>query len=298
MDFDINKIIEIVNKKNRLSRLVMMIIGTFLLALCYTSFILPNRIVLGGASGIATILNALLSWNPGIVIFILNTILMIISFIFLGKDQSFKNLFGSIIYPLFISITTPISTHFINMNFSTFIIPLLLMALLYSIASGLIYKSSYTTGGSDIVMQLIRKYKQIQTGKASLITSLIFMAAGGFLFGLDKLIYGILINIISSIIVDKMMIGISANKLFYIHSTKSAQIQKYALSKMNAGITLFQTEGGYSGEKSEMLWCVIPNHQYYNFKEIVLSIDPQAFFVISDCYEVKGGVKSTSKFFN
>ena len=292
MDLDYKKLIDLVTKKNRVPRIILMIVGVFLLALNYNLFILPNKIVLGGVSGLAVILNSLFNWDPATIVYILNGVLLIVCIIFLGKSHTAKTIFGTILYPLFITLTLPLANYlqpyFI---FDSFVITLLIMALLYGLACGLIYKTNYNTGGSDIIMLILNKYLKIPTGKASFITSMIFIALGGFMFGIDKVIYAIIIQYISTIIIDKFIIGISDSKMFYIYTNKTKRVKEFILNELNAGITFLSTEGGFSGDKSKMIMCVVPTKDYYLFKETVLTIDPDAFLVISDCYEVKGGVK-------
>ena len=91
--------------------------------------------------------------------------------------------------------------------------------------------------------------------------------------------------------VDKLIIGISDSKLFFIYTKKWEEVRDYVLNDLDTGVTILEAEGGYSKSKNTVLMCVVPNKDYYLFKEIVLEIDPRAFFVINDCYEVHGGMK-------
>ena len=85
--------------------------------------------------------------------------------------------------------------------------------------------------------------------------------------------------------------GISDSKMFIIYTKKVDELQNILLKNMATGVTIFNTQGGYKGEKRKMLMVVVPNSLYYLVKETILNIDSEAFFIISDCYEVKGGVK-------
>jgi uncharacterized membrane-anchored protein YitT (DUF2179 family) len=109
-----------------------------------------------------------------------------------------------------------------------------------------------------------------------------------FIFGLNKSIYGIIIVVINSILVDKIMLGISNSKVFYISTKKPDEI-KGLIKTMKTGYTLLKAEGGYSKQKQDMIMCVINNKDYYMFKNIVEQIDPESFIIITDCYEVYGG---------
>ena len=288
-------IIELVNKKNILFRLILLILGTFLLAFVYVAFLLPNGIITGGVSGLGTIANSLFGVDAATFIFVANVVLIVVSFIFLGKEKTTKTIFGSIIYPLFINLATPLAGIVQPyLEFENFLVPLILFTLLYGVSCGVIYKTGFTTGGSDILMQIVNKYFNVSLGKASLVTSLLLLACGGFTFGIEKLIYSIAVIYIATLIVDRINIGISDSKMFFIYTKRLEQVQDYIINSLNAGVTIIETEGGFTKRKKPMIMCVVPTRDYYLFKETVLLLDPDAFFVISDCYEVSGGVKRSN----
>jgi len=292
---DYKKILKMVNKKNIVGRSISLILGTFILALVFVVFLLPNGIITGGVSGLGTIANHAFNIDAAKFIFVANMLLIVVSFIFLGKEKTTKTIVGSILYPIFISLVTPLAEYLSPyLEFDNFIIPIMIMTILYGLSCGIIYKSGFTTGGSDILMQIVNKYMNISLGKASLVTSMVLLACGGFTFGIEKLIYSIIVIYISTLIVDRINIGISDSKMFFIYTKKIEEVQEFIFKEINAGSTLIETEGGYSKEKSMMIMCVVPTKDYYLFKEAVKVIDKTAFFVISDCYEVEGGVKRSN----
>ena len=137
-------------------------------------------------------------------------------------------------------------------------------------------------------MQILNKYMKISTGVASLITSIAVIVPGAFVFGLNKAIYGTIIVIIISVLVDKIMLGISNSKMFYIRTKKAEEVQEF-IKEMNTGYTMKKADGAYSKKKYDMIMCVLPTRDYYMFKNVIQKIDPEAFFIITDCYEVYGG---------
>ena len=137
-------------------------------------------------------------------------------------------------------------------------------------------------------MQILNKYLKISTGVASFITSIVVVVPGAFVFGINKAIYGIIIIIIISVLVDKIMLGISNSKMFYIRTKKLEEVQEF-IKEMNTGYTTIKADGAYSKKKYDMIMCVLPTRDYYMFKNVIQKIDPEAFFIITDCYEVYGG---------
>jgi uncharacterized membrane-anchored protein YitT (DUF2179 family) len=289
MKFDYKELIDEVHSKNFWPRLLIMIFGVFLLAITYNMFFLEYDLVTGGTSGLAIIINHLFDIDPALFIFIIEIFLLILSFILLGTKRTGMTILGSLLFPFFISLTSNICSFIADkVVYDSYIIITLVSGLLFGIGSGLVYKMGYSTGGADIVMQILNKYMKISTGTASFITSIAVVVPGAFVFGINKAIYGTIIIVIISILVDKIMLGISNSKMFYIRTKKVEEVQDF-IKEMNTGYTIIKADGAYSKKKYDMIMCVLPTRDYYMFKNVIQKIDPDAFFIITDCYEVYGG---------
>lgn len=295
MKFDYKELIDEVHSKNFWPRLLIMIFGVFLLAITYNMFFLKYDLVTGGTSGLAIIINHLFDIDPALFIFVVEIFLLIISFILLGTKRTGMTILGSLLFPFFISLTSNICSFIADkVVYDSYIIITLVSGLLFGIGNGLVYKMGYSTGGADIVMQILNKYMKISTGTASFITSIAVVVPGAFVFGLNKAIYGTIIIVIISILVDKIMLGISNSKMFYIRTKKVEEVQDF-IKEMNTGYTIIKADGAYSKKKYDMIMCVLPTRDYYMFKNVIQKIDPDAFFIITDCYEVYGGQRKEIK---
>lgn len=287
---DIKKILKVINHKNRIAKLCFMIVGVFLLALNYNLFLVKNDIVIGGVSGLAIVFHNLWGWNNQIFIYIVSFILLLISFMLFGFKKSRPAIIGTILYPVMITFTLPLaeslSEYFI---FEDFITTIAFTSIVYGFASGLVYKMGYNTGGSDIVMQIMCKYLHMPEGRATFISNVVVVLFAGIVLGVNKVVYAIIILYVSSLIVDKMLIGISKSKLFIIESTEIKKLEDVIMNELKLGVTVLQAKGGYSNKKRDMLMCVVPTRDYYLFKEVILAIDKNAFLIINDCYDIEGG---------
>ena len=289
MKFDYKELIDEVRSKNFWPRLIIMILGVFILAVTYNLFFLEYELVTGGTSGLAIIIKHLFDIDPALFIFIVEIFLLTLSFFLLGPKQTGMTILGSLLFPFFISLTSGVCQSIADsVSYDSYIIISLVSGVLFGTGSGLVYKMGYSTGGADIVMQILNKYLKISTGLASFITSIIVIIPGSFVFGLNKTIYGIIIVIIISVLVDKIMLGISNSKMFYIRTKKIDEVQEF-IKEMNTGYTIVKADGAYSKKKYDMIMCVLPTRDYYMFKNVIQKIDPEAFFIITDCYEVYGG---------
>lgn len=279
-------------KDDNIKRFLMFFLGTLVLALNYNVFVIPNNFVIGGMSGLSIILNAIFKIEPVLFIYIVDIILLIVSYIFIGSEKTYRSLVGSFLYPLLITFTTPIAKFIIPYVYiDNILITVIITGCLLGIGYGMIYKVGFTTGGGDILMQLMNKYLKISEGKASFYMNIFIVLLGGAILGLANVIYSSIIIIISTNIIDKMLIGISDSKMFFINSVKDTEIKDYVIKNMNTGVTILNTKGGYNNDRGTMLMVVVPTSDYYIFKETILDIDKNVFFVVSDCYDATGGVK-------
>lgn len=291
MKFNYKELIDEVSSKDFWPRFFVMVISVLVLAINYNTFLLYNNLVIGGTSGLATIVYHWTGLEPATFISLFNLFFIAISFFLLGPKTTGLTLVGSLLYPLFVSLTSDICLNLAQyLVFDSFILIAIISGILFGIANGFIYKTGFSTGGADIAIQIVNKYLKIPTGTASFIINFTVIALGGVIFGINKAIYAVIVIAINSLLVDKIMIGISDSKMFYIHSKKTKEITEF-ITEIKSGYTIMNTKGGYTNEPNNIIMCVIPTRDYYMFKNVLEKIDPEVFFIISDCYEVYGGIR-------
>lgn len=157
------------------------------------------------------------------------------------------------------------------------------------IGAGLIYKAGFTNGGTDIVNQIVSKYCKVSIGKAIMMSDGLILLSGTFVFGINNFMYALIVLYIISVLTDRVLLGISDSKAFYIVTEKDNEVKEFVLDKLSHGVTIFEARGGYENKKQKVLFCVIPTKEYFKLKEGISLIDDKAFFVVTDAYEVYGG---------
>ena len=264
-----------------------LVFGLFFYALCFNLFLTPNDLVVSGFSGVSIVMQKLFGWTPSVFLLIANVILLIICFIFLGWKTTKKNIIGSLLYPLMVTISLPVAT-FLSKYIVTedFYLTLLFAVVLYGVSSGFIYRSGFTAGGSDIIMQLINKYCNVSESKALLVANGFIICSGMIVFGFTKAVYSFIILYCSTYFID--------SKLFYIYTRKTRAVKKLIFEEFKTGFTTIPGTGGYSHKNGVLIMCAVSNNDYYLLKNRILEIDPSAFIVIDKCYEVNGGVKRSN----
>lgn len=286
--FNTDNIIFNINKKFRLKRYFQLFLGLIIVALAFNLFILPNNIVCGGVTGISIILTHLFGWQPSIIILVLDVILLIISYFALGKKTTAGSVLGSILLPILIQATSFI-TNYATIDTNQILLSALFGGAVYGLGAGLIFKAGFTTGGTDIINQIISRYCHTSMGSAMIWSDGLIVVGGVFFFGVTKLMYAMIVLYLISLITDKVLLGISSSKAFYIIAEKDEEIEQYIMSDLNHGVTIFDARGGFTKEKQKVLMCVVPTNEYFKLKEGIHMIDKDAFFVVTDAYEVFGG---------
>lgn len=273
-------------KRNWLYDFLVLLLGSIIIGISFNLFLLPNDIVVG-ISGLSVIANNLWGMKPSLFIAVSYAVIIIFSFIFLGKDSTKKSLIGSILFPFIIEVTSYLIPY-VDVSGIERIVLVFCGALLSGLGSGMVYKVGYSTGGSDIIVQIISKYRKRPIGTSSMIVNVIVITLGFLVFGLETVIYSIICVYIMSIIIDKVMIGISNSKSFYVITQHETDVKKYLLRALSHGVTVIPVRGGYTGDVKKMIMCIVPTREYVLIKENILNIDPRALILVSDTYEVLG----------
>ncbi|MBQ3298541.1 MAG: YitT family protein [Bacilli bacterium] len=281
---DIKKVLK---KKNKTYRIVLISLSTILWAILYNLFLLPMKLVTGGTNGVATITNYLYGIDPAFMIFLLAAACAVISFMYLGFERTMTSLAASIAYPVLVKLTSNI-TDIIVIDYSDVLLLVVFAAVICGVANGLMYKSGYNNGGFPVISQILYDKYKISVAKSSLVINVIIVLIGALFFGTTNALYAIIYIYISNIVLDKVLLGISNNKAFYIITTKEEEIKEYIMKTLQHSITTFDVKGGFLDNKRKVMLTVIPSREYYRLTEGIKAIDSDAFFVVTDSYQVEG----------
>ena len=266
-------------------------------ALAFNLFYVPQGFVGGGLGGVAIILNKIFELDASFVVLIGNTLLIILSLFTLGFKESLMSIVGASVYTVFVYLTEDVP-QLINFSFDNILLYVIAAGVVGGIGESIIYKTGFNSGGTSILAFVIQKYKKIPLGKLLRNIGMVIIVAGGFVFGYTAVMYSLLITFISTYLVDKILIGISDSKTFFIQTSKEAEVTEFVLKIIESGVTEFDTKGAYTNKKKKMLMCVVPTEKYSLLKSAIKEIDPEAFIVVSDCYEVLGGTKRKKVMFD
>lgn len=281
-------ILKKIYERDKLKRYAQFLLGILIVAFAYNVFMLPSSVVYG-IGGLGVIFKQLFNWEPSIIILIGSVILLLLSFILLGVEKTKNSIIGSLLYPIFVKFTEWI-VPYIDLADADSILIVVFGAVISGFGLGLIFKSGFTTGGTDILNQIVSKYFKISLGNSMFFTDGIIILSSVFVFGWTKLMYSIISLYIISLMTDKVILGISQSKAFYIITDHETEVKRYISNKLKHGVTVLDGRGGYTGNNQKVIMCIIPTKEYFMVKEGIYQIDPDAFFIVTDAYEVSGAI--------
>lgn len=274
-----------INRHNIYRNFFLFIMGMSFSAISVSVFFEVNDVVTTGNTGLAIIISKLTNVDLSILVFALSSIFLVLGLLLFGLEYSSKNILGTILYPVFIKAASVLN-NFISFENTSLFLLILIGAILSGIGFGLVKRSGYSLGGFYVLYDLLHQKLKISVGKANLFCNVLIIFSSIFIFGLDKCIYALIGLYVSSYVGDKIMIGISTNKAFYIATKKPLEVRDYIINNLNHTVTIVNAKTGNSIRKRKMLLCVIPTTEYNIVKEVIKEIDNSAFFLITDSYYV------------
>lgn len=264
------------------------LMGSLLFAVSVNVFTAPNDIAPGGLTGAATLLNYVWDTPIGIGIIVMNIPIFIWGIVEVGFRFILKTAVATVVSSLAIDLSAP----FLQPYQGDMMLASLFGGLLAGLGLGLIFMRGGTTGGTDLIANLIgRHLRHISFGKLILAVDLVIVVISAFVYGnLESPLYAVIVIFITSKVVDAVLYGTDSGtgKMMFIISPKNEEISKEILGQLDRGVTALKSRGGFSGIEGEVLLCAVRRQEVYKTHDIVYSIDPNAFIIVGDAGEITG----------
>ena len=281
-------ILEVIMKKKLIKRFLLLTLALLISAILYNVLTLPSGIVTGGVSGIATITKYFYGWDPSIVILIISAVMLLFGFLILGVERTTGAVVATFLFPVLIELTAPLAK-MIPVDTSDLVVISIFIGIIGGFSSGLLNKTGFTNGGLPILSRILYHKYRISLSKSTLVINAIVVIIGGLYFGYTMVMYALIALYINSFVMEKVILGISDNKAFYIITEKHELVKKYVTQDLNHNVTVFDIKGGFKNQGHKVILTVIPTRDYFRVTEGIKEIDNKAFFLACDAYEVEGG---------
>jgi uncharacterized membrane-anchored protein YitT (DUF2179 family) len=265
-------------------RIVMITLGAMLMAVGLEIFLVKNKVVDGGITGVSIMLSHLVGWKLGFFLFLLN-----LPFVYLGYKQIGKTFALSTIYGISALSLFAIMLHPIPVFTDDVLLASVFGGMLIGLGVGTVIRSGGALDGTEILAILINKKMPVSVGNVIMFFNLFILTAAGFVFSWERAMYSLLAYYIASKAIDAVVEGFEQSKSVWIISEFSQEIADSINARLGRGVTFFNGEGAFSGDEKKVIFCVINRIEESKLKRIVQYWDPNAFLAISDIAEVRGG---------
>ena len=285
--------IQRLDKKTPLQMLrdyVMITVASFVYAVSVSMFLDPNSLAPGGITGIAIILNRLFGIETGTWMLLINIPILLIGIWKFGLRFILSTIYCTAMTSLFTNLLTPVGAVTTDPLLAS-----LAGSALMAVSMGWVFKAGSTTGGTDIIIKLLRlKFPYLKTGALFFLTDMVIVIASAFVFrNVDKALYAGIVVIITSVVLDVVLYGRDEAKLIYIISDHAEKIAGRLLEELDIGVTYVQGSGAYSGKEKSVIMCAMKKNISPKAEEIVKEEDPLAFMIVTSATEIFGeGYKS------
>ncbi len=273
----------------RLTYWLVLNLGVAMLAVGIYFFQAPNGFAPGGVSGISIILTRLFGQliPQSVLLTALNVLILIIGVIILGKECGFLTFYCALLYSvesMLLEYLVPLTAPLTDQP----LLELIYAVTLTGIGGAIVFRCNASSGGTDIVALILRKYTNLNTGTALLMADLVVATSSFFIYDIKTGLFSLLGLFAKVFLIDDILDSMSMCKAFTIITTKSEEIREYIMTEMKHGATMHKAEGAYSGEEKEVIITVCRHTEALRLRRKVKQIDPQSFIIITKTSEIMG----------
>lgn len=286
----LNDIIKKRQLKLMLKDYVFIFLGITLYSIGYNAFILPEKVVMGGVTGISSILYYAFGWSPALLIWVINIGLLAIAVKFISREFTFRTVVGVTLLSIMIAATKPIFDLYpmITPNEDRFM-HVLIGGLLGGAGLGMVFVHNGSTGGTDIIVALINKFSRMSMGRALQVTDIAIISSSYILFhSFELIVYGVVYTLVASFMVDYVVNGSRQTVQFMIISKRHKEMADAMNNELHRGVTILHGEGWYSKKDVEVILVLCRKYESQYAFNLIKSIDPEAMVSQTFCQGVFG----------
>lgn len=262
-------------------------VGMFIVAVAVFFFMLPSNVVVGSLTGLVMVIANFIPVKISVLTFIFNIVLLIIGYIFVGKEFGGKTVYAAVLLPIFLAIFEIVFPNNQSLT-NDILIDTICYLLVVSVGQALLFNINASSGGLDIIAKVMNKYMHIELGKAMSIAGMVTAFTAIFVYDTKTLVLSILATYANGIILDNFIDGYNRRKRVCILSNNHEQIQEFITKELKRGVTLYQAIGGYKKEEKTEIVTILTRSEYASLLNYLHSIDQKAFVTVSTVNEVVG----------
>ncbi len=272
------------SKRKLFKRILLITLGAGLMGTGLEIFLVPNKVIDGGITGISIILSYITGWKLGFFIFLLN-----IPFFFLGYKQIGKTFALSTLYGILILSLSTSLLHSVPAFTNDILLASVFGGIILGIGVGIVIRYGGSLDGTEILAILFNNKLPFSVGEIIMFFNLFILGSAGFVFTWDRAMYSMIAYFVAYKTIDITITGLDESKSVWIISESANDIGEAIMDRLGRGVTYINGEGAYSGDIKKVIFCVINRLEEAKLKEIVTDFDEHAFLAVADIAEVRGG---------
>ena len=271
-----------------INNFLLVTLGTVLTAVGIYFFKFPNNFSTGGVSGISILLGRLVPFlSPAVTMWAINLILLLVGFLFFGRGFGLMTAYCSMLYSFLtwlFEVIYPMTQPFTDQPF----LELCFAMMLPAVGSAILFNCNASSGGTDIVAMILKKYTSLDIGKALLVSDALIAASACFVFGIRTGVFSLLGLVIKAFVVDSVIESINLCKYYSIVTACPDAICDYVIREMNRSSTVIDAVGAYSHEDRKVIMVACRRSEAVKLRHFIKTVDPKAFMFITNTSEIIG----------
>ena len=260
--------------------ILIMVVGIYF-------FKFPNNFSFGGVTGFATVINKLTRWSAGDFTFIVNMLLLILAFLFLGRKFGIKTVYASVLMSVAISVLERMKPVGLPLTQEP-LLELMFAIFLPGIGSAILFNIGASSGGTDIVAMILKKYTSFNIGTVLLLVDVTAVILSFFVFGATTGLFSCLGLACKSLVIDSVIENINLCKCFTIVCDDPEPICRFIIDKLERSATIYEAQGAFSHHKKTIIMTTMKRHQALKLRNYIRTVEPTAFILISNSSEIIG----------
>ncbi len=275
-------------KTQKLKSYLLMTLGAFIMACGIYFFKFPNNFSTGGVSALSILLVPLgTGLTAGQYMMIFNVLLLLVGFLVFGKKFAFKTVYCSLLLSLFnilLENVFPMSSPFTDQK----MLELVFAIGLTAVGSAILFNENASSGGTDIVAMILKKYTRMNIGNALLVSDFVLALTSAFIFGIETGLFSILGLVMKAFVVDNVIDSINLTKCFFIVTEHDEEICRFITEELHRGATVSLAKGVFTGDEKKMVITAMGRGQAMLLKQKIKEIDKKAFCIITSSSDILG----------
>ncbi|NRD80363.1 YitT family protein [Bacillus sp. BRMEA1] len=271
-------------KKKILQRILLITLGATLMAVGLEIFLVPNKVIDGGITGISIMLSYITGWKLGIFLFLFNLPFFFIGYKQIGKTFAVSTLYGIIVLSIATTLLHPVPAFTQDILLAT-----VFGGVVLGMGVGIVIRYGGSLDGTEILAILFNNKLPFSVGEIIMFFNLFILGSAGFVFTWDRAMYSLIAYFVAFKTIDITITGLDESKSVWIISDYAEEIGVAIMDRLGRGVTYLNGEGAFSGDHKKVIFCVVNRLEEAKLKEIVTEKDSNAFLAVADIAEVRGG---------